>query len=42
MGGIENLLPFFLRFLIVTVVVASGAGRLRIPHTTALVLVGKA
>ena len=35
MGGTESLLLFFLRFLIMAVVVAYGASRLHIPYTIA-------
>lgn len=41
MGGSENLLLFFLHFPTIAVVVAYGAGRLRIPYTLALVAVGR-
>jgi hypothetical protein len=40
MGGTENLLLFFLRFLTIAVVVAYGASRLRIPYTIAMVPMG--
>ena len=40
MGGTENLLLFFLRFLAMAVVVACGASRLRVPYTIAVVLAG--